>query len=492
MSFFAQNMRLIVSVVAAALFVITGHYALGVEKSRRPLFSHLAADVNQSVKFVRLRDGKVLFERDAQKLVIPASVAKLATAAASLHYLSPHYQFATEFYTSGVRQHQRIKGHLIVKGGGDPLLISEKLWQVAADIRHLGIRTITGDIIIDNSLFDDDIRDNSREAYAQHSTNAYDAPLTAFGINFNTYAVALAPAQTAGTQAIAELDPYPLRGLTIKNKLKTISGRYGGSIRVSRNTDDQTGSSMVVSGGIPIDKQLKKVYRSVGDPVRAAGEQLRAFLNKEGIIVQGQVKSGKVPTGAKLLTTLYGYPLKRIIESLNKYSNNFIADTLVKKLAANDGSVPGTMSAGLDTIGKFLVAQAGIQRPFVLANGSGLDPRSQFSAAQLVDLLDYMHSRFDLFPEYLNSLPAAGLDGTMKDRFRSAAGDKLKGIVRAKTGTLTSPVSVATLAGYLQHPRHGIVAFAILENGVVGKRQPSVLDLRDRQDRALESLIQNF
>ncbi len=477
--------------VAKISFLIPAACLAVSQPANDTLFYPLKGSVNQSVMFVRLSDGKVLYEHDAKASLIPASIAKLATAAASLHFLSPHYAYQTRFYITGDRKAQQVNGDLVIEASGDPLLISEKMWQVAADIRHMGIRTITGDIVIDDSIFDSEIRDTSRKDFENFSVNAYDAPLSAFAINFNTFAIALAPAESSGKKAYAELDPYPLRGLSVDNRLVTSSNDRGGSFRVSRKTDKNSGTSMVVSGDIALDDPLQKVYRSVGDPIRASGEQVRAFLNKEGVIIQGQVHRGSVPKNAKLLTTLEGYPLSRIIESLNKYSNNYIADMLIKKLALKAGAKQGNLADGLKLVRQFLEKDVGLSDEFQMFNGSGLDTRSRFSAAQMTKLLAYMEKHFDLFPEYLNSLPAAGSDGTLKRRLGSKT-DALQGIVRAKTGTLTSPVSVASLAGYIRHPKHGLVAFAVIDNGVPGQPQPHLADLRDRQDKGLEKFLSQF
>jgi serine-type D-Ala-D-Ala carboxypeptidase/endopeptidase (penicillin-binding protein 4) len=120
------------------------------------LFHNLSAQVNQSILFVRLKDQKILYQKTPQALLIPASVTKLVTSGASLFHLGPQYKFRTQFYHTGNRKGHMIKGDLIVVGSGDPLFISEKLWQAAADLRHMGIRSISGDIIIDNSLFDNE------------------------------------------------------------------------------------------------------------------------------------------------------------------------------------------------------------------------------------------------------------------------------------------------------------------------------------------------
>lgn len=470
------------------IFVFCTTPSAGVTKPAKRLFYPLKRNVKQSVLFVRLKDQKVLYSQNSQQTLIPASVTKLVTAAAALDTLTPHFQFETNFYHTGKRDGHMIKGDLVIVGSGDPLFISEKLWQLAADIRHLGIRVITGRIIIDNSIFDSELRDSSRKHSRKRSTHAYDAPLSAFAVNFNTFVIAAAPGPSVGKPGQVDMDPYPLRLVRIQNKSRTTRSGYKSSVRVSRLSGKTTGTQMMVSGNLALGSKIKKVYRSVGDPISAAGEQVRAFFNKEGIIIQGQVVAGKRPQYAKLLTKVEGYPLRRIIESLNKYSNNYVADVLVKKLGAQMTRRPGSLKDGIQVLRSFLKRKIGIKSPFILETGSGLSPENRLSAHQMIKLLAYMERRFDLFPEFLNSLPAAGYDGTLHDRFDENRG---KGVVRAKTGTLTAPVSVASLAGYVRHQSHGLVAFAIIENGSPGYKQPSLYDLRKRQDKALETFLKN-
>ena len=465
----------------SAAFMADGSY--GVIKHKKPLFPNLKAQTQQSALFVRLKDNKVLFQKAPHKMLSPASVTKLFTAAASLHYLGPHYTFKTPLYHTGSRKGPHINGDLIIKGSGDPMFVSEKLWQMAADLRHMGIRNISGDIIIDNSLFDGVFHDKARQGGKARSRHAYDAPLTAFAVNFNTFAVAISPGERVGHRGLVSLDPYPLRGLLVENKTRTSLSHLKTASRVSRITQ-KNAVKMVVSGQISQRDTVKKIYRSVGDPVKAAGEQVRAFLNKEGILVQGVVRGGLMPGHAKKLLTVTGYPLQKIVKGLNKYSNNYIADVLLKKLATTEAA-KGSLENGVLVVKEFLKKEVSIPPTFTLKNGSGLSPENRASAHQIVKILAYMEKRLDLFPEFLNSLPTAGIDGTLKDRFSSMRTKALKGIVRAKTGTLTAPVTVATLAGYLRHKKHGLVAFAILDNGIEGKRQPSLQDLKDRQDIAL-------
>ena len=141
---------------------------------------------------------------------------------------------------------------------------------------------------------------------------------------------------------------------------------------------------------------------------------------------------------------------------------------------------------GAAFLSQFLKTRIDIKSKFTIENGSGLSLKNRLSADQLCNLLVYMQNHFEVFPEFLASLPSAGIDGTLKDRFKNYS--QLKGKVRAKTGTLTQPQSVSSLAGYLHHKTHGWVAFAIIENGQVGQKQPSIASMRNIQEKLLYNL----
>lgn len=461
------------------------------------LFSRAGPKVSRSVHVVRLADGQTLYEQAPDQLLSPASVTKIVTTAAALCKFTPVHTFKTAFFHTGARKGARVHGDLVIVGDGDPYLVSEKLWQLAADIRHLGISEFTGGLVIDDSLFAGPARDEGRKGGAMTTSHAYDAPVSAFGVNFNTFAVAVAPGGAPGKSAMVAMDPYPLQGVTITNRVRTGKARAGGSLSVQRlGALKNGGERLTANGTIAFDAPMVKVYRSVGDPVLAAGEYVKAFLKAEGIQVRGRVQQGIKPQNAKPLLELEGYEMRRIVAGLNTFSNNYIADVLVKRLGAAfpssgkpDAPGSGSYRNGLMVIHNFLKNEVGIRSNFVLENGSGLAIENRLSARQLTQLLSYVEQRMDVYPEFLASLPATGWDGTLKKRFDRPETELLKGLVRAKTGTLSEPVSVASLAGYFRHPKHGLVAFAILENGVAGASQPAITDLRARQDQVLAAFM---
>ena len=441
-------------------------------------------DSTVSAEVVRLQDGEVLYENGAADLKSPASLTKLVVAAAALEHFGPDKSFVTEVYRSGSMANGILKGNLIVVGGGDPLLLSEKIWQLAADLAHLGLTEVAGDLVIDNSRFGEISRDDSRSSGAAASSNAYDAPISAFGINFNTLVTAVAPAEKIGQPARINFDPYPLADLRIVNKVTT--GREGVSKKLvaTRQSTSKGPDVLQVSGIISRDAELKKIWRSLGDPIQGAGEILKSFMKGAGIKVRGLVRAGTLPGSAESIYKLQGYPLGRILWSLNTWSNNYVADVMLKNLAVTE-TTKGTFKGGLGFLKQYLQTTVGIRTPFVVENASGLDSDNRLSSRQLNTILRRMESRLDVFPEFIASLAASGQTGTLKKRMASG---NLIGLVRGKTGTLTQPVSVAALAGYVRHPKHGLLAFSVIHNGVVGRSQPSIVALRDLQDRFVEQL----
>ena len=458
------------------------------------LIKQAGANVETSAIVVRISNGTSVFEHQSDQTLSPASVTKLLTSAAALYRFGPASFFKTPVFHSGSRAGSRIDGDLIFVGSGDPFLVSEKLWQFAADIRNMGISEITGDIVIDNSLFGDEARDSSRMPGAKQSVNAYDAPVSAFGVNFNTLAIVVSPGLKPGDPPRVGIDPYQLNNTTFDNKATTVKGS-GSNIQARRIGDETKNPRIEVTGTIGIDAPLKKIYRSVGDYVASSGEYVRSFLAAEGVKVSGKIKEGRKPVNASHLVDIEGYDLRKITQGLNVFSNNYIADVLLKKMgSAFPPSGPagaagqGTLINGLKVMKDFLSLDVKISTPMVLENGSGLDTRNRLSARQVASVLTFMESKMVVFPDYIGGLPAYGWDGTLKKRAKDAK-TSVHGMARAKTGTLSEPITVVSLAGYTRHREFGLVAFAVIQNGKKGAPQPSVSELRELQDDFVAALI---
>ncbi len=476
------------------LFLSSSVSLAGFNKNKLDSLFSSAKSSDHGVMFTRISDGQILYQKNPDQLLSPASLTKIITSAASLAYFGPSYSFKTPIYYSGNITGGRLKGDLYIVGNGDPFLVSEILWQTAVDLRHHGIKAIDGDIVIDNSLFDRESRDESRQDSAKFSTHAYDAPISAFAINFNTMALAIAPSVTLKQPAFVSLSPFPMKSVRISGSVATTPGSSSSEVYASRTSEKNGAIRLTTNGTIGIDAPIKKIYRSVGEPDVAAGEYILGFLADAGIKVVGRSRVGILRTGSPHLYDIVGYEMRRIAAGLNTFSNNFIADILTKRLGAafGDPSSPdkpgsGTLANGVKVITQFLRNDLGIKEEFKLLNGSGLSIENRLTAKQLMTVLSWMEKQGELFPDFLGSLPASGWDGTLKKRMNKAT--PLTGLIRAKTGTLTEPITVSSMAGYFRHPSEGWVSFVILSNGRLGASQPGLAQLRKIQEDVLNSLL---
>ena len=205
----------------------------------------------------------------------------------------------------------------------------------------------------------------------------------------------------------------------------------------------------------------------------ACGYLLKNELVEKGIEVTGDVVSGRVPEEARAVARHLSPPLADIIKLMNKPSDNWIAELLFKAIGAEVMGGPGTWQKGRDAVNEFLEEITGEPPAHRFVDGSGLSRYNLLNAELLTQLLVGIYHNFELMPEYLASLPIAGIDGTLSNRMQGVSAEK---VLRAKTGTLSG---VSALAGYTTTADGEVVAFGILISHYVGSATPA----RDIQDQ---------
>ena len=203
---------------------------------------------------------------------------------------------------------------------------------------------------------------------------------------------------------------------------------------------------------------------AVEDRALACGTVLKGMLQREGIIVNGEVSDGMVPPGAVVIATHLSPPLADILKLMNKPSDNAIAELIFKTLGAEVKGEPGTWQKGRQVIGEFLEE---IGAAFRVVDGSGLSRYNLVTTELLVNLLVFVYNDFELMPDYVASLPIAGVDGTLKNRMKGMHAEK---VLRAKTGTLSG---VSALAGYTVTANGEVLAFSILISHYAGPAAPA-------------------
>lgn len=399
----------------------------------------------EHVSLQMLNDSEEVFSVNADNKKIPASVSKILTSFAVVKKLPIGHKFYTRLYSDGK--------NIYLKGGGDPSFVSENLWFLVNELTRTGIKTIKGNIVIDDSLFDQIRFDGSRQD--ARVDRAYDSPVGAMSFNWNAVNIFVRPAKKMGEKAFVNLDP-DCGFFELVNNAVTVAGQAKKELAVNISNSEKL---ITVSGEIAIGDGEKTIFKNVAEPDLWSGTNLIYFLEQRDIAVEGKVISGKVPDDAELLATYESKNLGYILADMNKFSNNYVAEMLVKGLAAQEKKSGASLKQGVEIIREEL-AKIGLSRDeVVVLNPSGLTRDNLFSAASLNKVLTEVKKDFSIYPIFLSGLPIAGIDGTLKKRMKNTIAE---GWVRAKTGYLDGVVSLAGFAGR----RDGtVLTFAFLYNG---------------------------
>jgi D-alanyl-D-alanine carboxypeptidase/D-alanyl-D-alanine-endopeptidase (penicillin-binding protein 4) len=385
---------------------------------------------------VTLPDGEVLLSQNALRTFAPASVTKLFTTAAALWKLGGHFVWRTPLAYRGDRASDTINGDMWILGRGAPDLIEERLWIAAQWLADDGLATITGDIVVDDRYFAGPIYGAGWPGGRQ-VTEAYHARISALMANY------AAERSDAGWNAVE--DPAIHFGTRLGVLLEKAGVRVHGTIR--RPTADELAL-------VPAPQ------------MRGGG------LGRES-----------VPTPLVALYDINSEPLGRLVMDVNKFSNNVMAETVLRTLGAIEYGAPGTDAKGIAVVAAFLQDQLGAStNDFVQADGSGLSSQNRFSPAMVVNLLEYAENDFHVGPELLSSLKVSGLDGWSPAPFKYVP---LKGELRVKSGHIRG---VNTLGGILHTTGDRLIVFAFMVNG----HRAQQWEIDQRMAEMTAALIRDF
>lgn len=429
------------------------------------------------VHVLSLTDGRTLFEHNGSKLFNPASNMKILTTAAALWYLGPSYRFRTEARRDPQMRDGVIDGNLYIKGYGDPTLTTEEVFGFVNEIALRGVTKVKGDLVIDDSFFDSVSEGPGWEQ--EHSDQAYAAPIGALSVDFGTFTVRVLPGAAVGDPAQVLVWP-PIDSIEVIPTVSTIGEGARPRVWVGTSWRDADRVRVTVRGTVSAgDTEGAAVRRRIHNPSTFAGELIASMLKLRGIELKGKIKSGRMPRADVVhVATHFSRPLAEIISTLNKHSNNFIAEQILKTLGAETAEVPGTWDKGIGALKKFLVEVGIPSGSFVLGNGSGLNDINRVTPAQITRVLGAMHSRFEVAPEFVASLAVAGNSGTIIGRFENSPAISR---LRAKTGSLNG---VSALSGYVVTQNNKVLAFSVMMNDYYGRAR-TMWRIQDRIGIAL-------
>lgn len=433
------------------------------------------------VKVASLDTGRVLFEENGSKLMRPASNMKLYTVAAALDRLSPDYRFTTSVYamnrpdSSGV-----VKGDLTIYGRGDPTIAArfnngdyfKGINELASRISAAGVKRIDGDLVGDESYFAGPQYGSGWEW--EDLTWYYGAEVTPLSVNDNALDLFIKPGPDVGKAALITTGP-PDPLLTIVNKVTTSPKGTRRDIAVTRELGEDV---LTITGSIALDDRGYTGAIGISHPALLFVYLLRAALSQQGVTVKGRSRTQSFDSslsaaknaqhaGPVELATLQSPPFSLVAAQTLKPSQNLYTELILRTLGKVAAPPPTTSvppwvgqtteDLGIEAVKAFLKTVGVRPEALVLNDGSGLSRDDMITADASVQLLTFM-SRHTHATVFRDALPIAGVDGTLRNRFKNTAAENN---LRAKTGSLSS---AASLGGYVTTAAGERLVFSIMVN----------------------------
>ena len=410
--------------------------------------------------------GEAVFSHFSDIRLRPASNMKLLTGSTAMDILGPDYQFSTEVLTDGQVKGKMLHGNLYLKGKGDPTLMKKDLDQFAKDLKAKGIDKINGNLIADDSWYDD-VR-YSQDLNWSDEHNYTGAQVSALTLSPNedydagTVIVEVNPGSKAGDLPKVTLTPET-SSVVIVNNATTVAKGEAKSISIAR---EHGTNRIIIKGKMPLEGTRSQSWSAVWDPSILALDVFQKSLTAEGIQIVGNggMKTGVTPNKATVLTSKQSMPLSELFIPFMKLSNNGHAETLVKEMGKVQRG-EGSWDAGLAVM-KERLKQFGVNTDsVVLRDGSGMSHKNLVSADEFTTLLYSIQGK-SWFPDFVASLPIAGVPdrmvgGTLRNRMGTGL---TAGNVTAKTGSITG---VSTLSGYVTAKDGTELIFSIMINNYI-------------------------
>ncbi len=410
-----------------------------------------------------LENGEYLYRRNANKLFIPASDLKIFTTSAGLILLGQNYQFKTNIYANGEIDGSVLEGDLIVEGRGDPTISGRfyndnkfKVFDDWADTlsEKYGLDEIHGNIIGDDNDFDDV---GMGKGWAWNDESYwYSAPSGAISFNDNVVDIIVKSGKKNGP---AKITTGPnTKYVAILNNVQTVSKDSSTSVDLYR----QSGTNLVNVFGTIKEGDSLETYVTVNNPTQYSMVVLKKVIEQNNILVTGIpmdidfVTKTLDPDNFKKLFTYYSPPLKEIIKVINKSSENFYSEQLLKTIGLEIEGY-GTAENGVKAEERVFQKMGILPERMNIVDGSGLSRLDLVTPMQIIRVLNYMF-RSKYFIPFYNSLPIAGVDGTLGLRMK---GTRAEDNLRAKTGT---HFAVSSISGYVYTADNEPVAFSIIAN----------------------------
>ncbi len=461
------------------------------------------------ILIVDAKNGETLLAQNADRYFIPASNMKLFTTALALAILGPEYRFRTTLETQhAVSADGKLDGALYFVGRGDPNLSNRKfpfdgkeefdgppekvVIELADQLVAAGVKEISGDIVGDDSYF-------PRERYASgweidDMVWEYGAPVSAVIVDDNTTTLTLTPGESAGMSVQAEVAP-PTPDFHVNNLVTTSAAEVKSDLTLKR----EPGSNVVtVLGTLPAKSKPRKLVLSVQEPALHAATMLKRLLEERAVKADGiaRAQAGAADladAGSRVvLATHTSAPLGDAIKLVNKISQNLHSESLLRTSVQEAclHPTPGSAAQNCSMLtsedyaafaAKFYAEAGIVAGDVVQSDGSGLSRHDLATPRAFVALLQYA-TKQNWFPVFYDSLPVAGLDGTLEDRLKNSSATMR---IHAKSGSLEH---VRTRSGYAELANGRRLIFSFMSNNMGSKGHEAT----DALDAISAAMVEEF
>ena len=404
-----------------------------------------------SVYVQNLTTGKVIESHRADAAMKPASTMKLVTTFAALRALGPDYRWVTPWQSPAAVVSGSLEGDIYWVGSGNPVLDQNDLLDMQAQLRERGINKIKGQLVLDRSRWNNQ---GSAHGFDGDSEEAFS---TEPDPHMLAYKVVWAkPERNILGDVVVNTNP-PLPGIEQSNTLSIRNSSRAActSLKNFMNAQYQNGSLMF-SGSLPESCLGQEMFINMLEMQDFASKSFINHWRDKGGEIQNGYKVGKLPERSVTLAINRSKPLAEVMADMNKNSNNVIARSVFLTLGEHFSNNQTQYNATAEV--RRQLVEAGLDdEALVLENGSGLSRRERMSARMMGEMLKKTYQS-PFKQAFIDSLPIAGTDGTLKSRFKQVGT-----ALRLKTGTLKN---VRALAGYWlpenkqQHP----LALVVLVN----------------------------
>lgn len=425
-----------------------------------------------------LPSGRVLYAHNADDAFAPASTLKLLTGATALETLGSNATFLTSLELRGRQQGQQFEGEVILHLGGDPLLTQADLRSAAQALVQRGISVIHGHLRLEAQI-------HEAQAYPEgwlldDLPFDYAPPVPGIALDENIIHVAVTAARSVGAPAtltLSSADAAILKRLdlhvtnltttTATNQADTLAPWWGHG-------------HLGVSGAVPLGVDAEDVSVAVPDASNFVLASLAEVVAQAGISLLPTQGVAVHAEGEQLVWKHSSPSLGQIVRKMWLRSDNFIAETLLEQLGAHHPELGvDPRIAGLAFEEK-LLEQRGLDiSSLVLNDGSGLSRYDLVTPRLYANLLAHLWAS-SARQQILNSLPLAGVRGTLAHAFRDTP---IAGHYYAKTGGMRN---VANLSGFLQTSSgHWLSVTILCDDAPIDDHE-----LRTLQTRLLRQLIE--